>query len=62
MTVAAKGESGSVADGVGVIIRALLPVCCQVLILECLRYKVQIEKNLFQAVRHATLLILSFLF
>lgn len=45
----AKGEASglSKADGVRVIIRALLPMCFQVLcnrlIPECLRYKVQIE-------------------
>lgn len=65
ITGVAKGEASSLskADGVRVIIRALLPVCFQVpckrLIPGCLRYKVQIEKKLFQAVKRAMLLILS---
>jgi len=52
ITGVAKGEAVSLskADGVRVITRALLPVCFQVpckrLILECPRYKVQIEKSL----------------
>lgn len=47
----AKGEASSLskADGVRVIIRALLPACFQVprkrLIPKCPRYKVQIEEK-----------------